>query len=436
MSKPRDIYYAEAQVNRWLAWLASNMRRHDQTVFLIENLQPGWLQTSGERRTFTGLTRLLWGIWAGLTTALLIGLAIGLDQEQNIGLMGALMDGLSFGLLAGIVIGLLAGLIDARKLRSSAAPGAAARPPGSRKFVTSLLGVALAVGVLIGLLGPILGVLIEQPDSRLLAGLLDMLSGGPIIGLFFGLLFALIFTSRSTFRSASTAIRPVETLNWSRAAALRVGRRGLVVGLLFGLIFGLIAGLIADLEGGMVDLVVTVLVIGLLFALIFTLLFGLIGGLTPVMQELKTAPNQGIRLSVQNALRIGGIGGLLGGLGMGSLSLLLLGSVGQAIGAGIVYGLIVAVVVGGWFGGIDALEHGILRLIISRKGYAPLDYARFLDYAAAELNFLQKVGGGYLFVHRYLLEYFAAMVDAPAQDAATDPVTHRQGKQAMSAEKL
>jgi len=32
---------------------------------------------------------------------------------------------------------------------------------------------------------------------------------------------------------------------------------------------------------------------------------------------------------------------------------------------------------------------------------------RFLDYAAEELNFLQKVGGGYVFIHRYLLEHFA-----------------------------
>jgi hypothetical protein len=37
----------------------------------------------------------------------------------------------------------------------------------------------------------------------------------------------------------------------------------------------------------------------------------------------------------------------------------------------------------------------------------PPDYPRFLDYAANELGFLQKVGGGYTFMHRYLQEYFA-----------------------------
>ena len=33
---------------------------------------------------------------------------------------------------------------------------------------------------------------------------------------------------------------------------------------------------------------------------------------------------------------------------------------------------------------------------------------RFLDYAV-KLVFLRKVGGGYIFIHRLLLEHFAAM---------------------------
>lgn len=55
------------------------------------------------------------------------------------------------------------------------------------------------------------------------------------------------------------------------------------------------------------------------------------------------------------------------------------------------------------------MQHSVLRLVLSMRRYAPLNYARFLDYATDELNFLQKVGGGYVFVHRYLLEHFEAM---------------------------
>jgi hypothetical protein len=40
------------------------------------------------------------------------------------------------------------------------------------------------------------------------------------------------------------------------------------------------------------------------------------------------------------------------------------------------------------------------------RGYAPADYARFLEYAV-RLVLLQRAGGGYLFIHRLLLEHFA-----------------------------
>jgi hypothetical protein len=38
----------------------------------------------------------------------------------------------------------------------------------------------------------------------------------------------------------------------------------------------------------------------------------------------------------------------------------------------------------------------------------PWNYARFLDHASEHM-FLRKVGGGYIFVHRLLLEHFAAL---------------------------
>jgi len=51
------------------------------------------------------------------------------------------------------------------------------------------------------------------------------------------------------------------------------------------------------------------------------------------------------------------------------------------------------------------------------KGRTPLNFVRFLDYAANDLNFLQKVGGGYIFIHRMLLEYFAALPIDGAADS-------------------
>ena len=76
---------------------------------------------------------------------------------------------------------------------------------------------------------------------------------------------------------------------------------------------------------------------------------------------------------------------------------------------GMVLGLAVALFAGSWFGGLDVILHYFLRLLLYMKGRAPLNLVRFLDYAAKDLNFLQKVGGGYIFIHRMLLEHFAAM---------------------------
>ncbi len=61
-----------------------------------------------------------------------------------------------------------------------------------------------------------------------------------------------------------------------------------------------------------------------------------------------------------------------------------------------------------WFGGLDVMQHYTLRLILLIQGHTPGNYVRFLDYAVDHI-FLQKVGGGYRFIHRLLLEHFAEM---------------------------
>lgn len=58
--------------------------------------------------------------------------------------------------------------------------------------------------------------------------------------------------------------------------------------------------------------------------------------------------------------------------------------------------------------GVVCIQHYTLRLMLYRKNYIPLDYVSFLDYASDRI-FLQKVGGGYIFVHRMLREHFADM---------------------------
>jgi hypothetical protein len=78
------------------------------------------------------------------------------------------------------------------------------------------------------------------------------------------------------------------------------------------------------------------------------------------------------------------------------------------LGVGLLVGLLVGLIGTFWYGGLDLIQHLTLHLILWRKDYTPGNYARFLDYAA-ERVFLQKVGGGYIFIHRLLLEHFTQM---------------------------
>jgi NACHT domain/CHAT domain len=44
--------YSKDKVLRWLSWLASRMVREKQTIFLIEKMQPTWLQNRSEERAY------------------------------------------------------------------------------------------------------------------------------------------------------------------------------------------------------------------------------------------------------------------------------------------------------------------------------------------------------------------------------------------------
>jgi hypothetical protein len=117
-------------------------------------------------------------------------------------------------------------------------------------------------------------------------------------------------------------------------------------------------------------------------------------------EEVTIIPNQGIRKSIANTWLVELIGGLIGAL-IGGL-------IGELIG-GLYVGLFVGLTVGLFGGGGQAsIQHLTLRLILYSRGLIPWNYARFLDYATDRI-FLQKVGGGYIFIHRLLLEHFAQM---------------------------
>jgi len=125
--------------------------------------------------------------------------------------------------------------------------------------------------------------------------------------------------------------------------------------------------------------------------------------------EMKIIPNQGIKKSALNGILIGLVFGLANGgigliLGLPGLTIIpfIELSICRSIGLmGFIFGFLVG-------GGKACIQHLTLRLILYYNGYIPWNYARFLNYATERI-FLQKVGGGYIFIHRMLMEHFAQM---------------------------
>jgi DNA polymerase III delta prime subunit len=98
-------------------------------------------------------------------------------------------------------------------------------------------------------------------------------------------------------------------------------------------------------------------------------------------------------------LVFGLLGGLLGGLVFG-----------------LVWGLVFGLGFGIDYGGRAVFQHYTLRWLLYRNGSLPFrDLVPFLDYCAERI-FLRKVGGGYIFVHRLLMEHFASLYTEQSND--------------------
>ena len=120
---------------------------------------------------------------------------------------------------------------------------------------------------------------------------------------------------------------------------------------------------------------------------------------------LHLAPNEGIRRSFRNAMFIGSASALLFGVVMQLIDYFWFS---RMWGEGLEFGVIIGMLIGLRSGGFACLQHVILRLVLWYHGYAPWHYVRFLEFAAQRV-LMRKVGGGYIFIHRLLLEYFVTL---------------------------
>ena len=191
-------------------------------------------------------------------------------------------------------------------------------------------------------------------------------------------------------------IKTIEKFQWS----YRILIAQLCVGLMAGLICGWVAGVvIGSVEG---------VIIGISGALCEGLICGLYGGLVRISVADKETPNQGIKKTIQYAIRLGLIVGLIGEIIGGLVGILL-----SKLISGLIGGLISGLIIGGLIGGLAmVIKHFVLRIFLTSHGSIPWNYARFLEHAVKH-RFIQRTGGRYRFVHDLLRKHFAAMPMEP-----------------------
>ena len=239
---------------------------------------------------------------------------------------------------------------------------------------------------------------ISRTNRRRIAGAVLILmasAGGLFLGPLFGTWIGLLLGTMLGFAFAMQITGEPIKLE-SSLFDVKILGMNLIRGATLGVCGGLLVGIIAGRYSGSL--------IGLMFGTIVAM------SCDPIQERIDTEGEKKIRTcwkSVVNglsaALLFGAIAGLLGGI--------LRGSHFAAI-AGITFGLIAGVLHSLNTGATACLDDVVMRCWLALNGYLPWNYVKFLDYAADRI-LLRKVGGGYMFIHRMMLEWFAARYVEP-----------------------
>ena len=355
--------FTRHQTRKWLTWLAQEMQQRQLTEFYLERLQPTWLATKQAQTFYTWFITLLIALSAGLVFGFLFGLVAGA------------LFGVFIGLGSGVAIALLS------------------MSGGKHPRLTEVLASSK------GLRQALRSTSAEQWKIRIRALLYRS--------------WRFAWRNLRRVLNGPRKIQLVEVLNWSW--------KGFLQNLFLGLFLGLLIGPLAELAFRLLDnRTPNILVVMLCLGLIYGLIFGMFGGFSEMQidDHTRIQPNQGILRSGWNALRIGLIATLFLGLLL-DLSLVLLYGLRFSLDGpllitlirtllvGLSGGLFFGIIIGLSYGGIAYFEHYTLRYLLRRSGCMPWRYVRFLEEASDRI-LLQRVGGGYRFIHPLFLDYFAA----------------------------
>ena len=239
----------------------------------------------------------------------------------------------------------------------------------------------------------------------LISGLILGLIGGMILGLMGALLFGLLYRALSLFRFT----RPTERLTFTWSSARRVDAFLLIGGMITGLIFGLSNGHNFGLNYRLIYGLSYMLILGLYTILVI----GIFGRIKSNVSGNRIKVGDGIIASCRNMLIVGLITWLIFSLFFGLFFMLDFSRSSEQLDEpatwlimGLFFGLLAIL----YYGGAFLIVHFVSKWMLYRSGLIPWKLVKFLDFATDRL-FLRRVGGGYIFIHRLLMEHFAEMAE-------------------------
>jgi hypothetical protein len=344
------------------------------------------------------ITALAFIVLVALITAFRSGFSAALHTSNTVvGIVGGVI---------GVPLGLFAGILNGRPSFQPRQIQVIETLSWSRKRAVRRALVGATLGIAIGLFAGVEASFLFGLFPGLCAGVLALIAG------------AITFV----FRRRATQTAPVSA--GASLSRLLLNTVPLVIAVVT-LGCGAMVGYASGLRPSGSRMLVAAVLLGAVF--------GLFGGVTTGRVTHTTLPNLGIRRSFLNALLGGalmsivpaillGLALIVGNvLGNGSISRTLWGAEGLPSGSLrgndflLVFGIFLSVVllpvlgvIGALtYGGYASISHLALRLVLWQSGAMPWNYARFLDYAV-ERALLHKVGNGYIFIHRLLMEHFAS----------------------------
>ncbi len=469
MRKGNSKRYPLRETREWLSFLAGQMRSHNQTVFYLEHLQSDWLETK-QRPTYVWRAIRLPAIFIGALISTLVYLFFfgsyklaSLSSCLQYGVLGGLLGGLwrrsmsekgrrekhhhmwAKRLAISACIGLFDGLTFGLFLSSF-----------PNYTLDQLQAYALSYGVVMGLLSLLLqylltasfhlgmfpgnnvpqrwkglvrfGSVVQGPRALLVAVVIGLshalafrltigsLYGSYIslsIGVSFGLISGLISL---TLSRQMEDIRPTDRLRWtwrSLGSGLFNSRHLRTTAILTSIIM-----IVVILRPGL-----AIFLHALSIGLTYWCLLGLLQGIAQeqVENQDRRIANEGIHRSLHNSV----IMGLISGTMIGTIGILnhwvsirlssglttvrqdeLISGLGAVLSYGLFLGLCGALLICILTGGLAAFRHYIIRFLLWRSRTFPWRAPQFLNDATARF-LLRRVGGGYSFTHRLLLDHLA-----------------------------